>query len=212
MYLPVSICNGAVPPLNRASRDLWGFILTFWTYSSVSPYSVLKLMYDLNFGLVKTSACHLSFSRRKRQQVTTCWSSLCESPSQELWCHQDCRAHSAKIFLTWLAQLSWFCLSASLLHSMYTFLQILLLSLCTRCHQNATVASLCLHEVGIQMQLPVGVCYWLQESTYKLGFALSQLPLRNRIWTTQTLHNQYGSHHQAKEPFINNIRWTTYFH
>ena len=48
MYLPVSICNGAVPPLNRASRDLWGFILTFCTYSSVSPYSVLKLMYDLN--------------------------------------------------------------------------------------------------------------------------------------------------------------------
>ena len=52
MYLPVWICNGAVPPLNRASRDLWGFILTFCTYSSVSPYSVLKLMYvcQLWFG------------------------------------------------------------------------------------------------------------------------------------------------------------------
>ena len=76
MYLPVSICNGAVPPLNRASRDLWVLILTFCTYSSVSPYSVLKLMYDLSFGLVKASVYHLSFSRLKRQQVTTCWSSL----------------------------------------------------------------------------------------------------------------------------------------
>ena len=67
-------------PFNCASRDLWDFTLTFCTYSSVSPYSVFKLMYDLNFGLVKISACYLSFSRRKRQQVTTCWSSLDESP------------------------------------------------------------------------------------------------------------------------------------
>ena len=93
MYLPVSICSGAVPPLSRASRDLWDFTLTFCTYSSVFPYSVLRFTYNLNLGLDETSACHLSFSRRKRQQVTTCWSSLCESPSQELWCHQYCYKH-----------------------------------------------------------------------------------------------------------------------
>ena len=50
------------------------------------------------------------------------------------------------------------------------------LSICTRCHQNATVASLYLLEVGIQhishQQLPVDACYRLQESTCKLGFAL----------------------------------------
>ena len=47
MYLPVSICNGAVPPLRHTSRDLWDFTLTF-----CSPYSAFKLMYDLNFGFL----------------------------------------------------------------------------------------------------------------------------------------------------------------
>ena len=41
IYLLVSICSGAVPPLNHANRDLWDFTLTFCTYS-VFPHSVLS--------------------------------------------------------------------------------------------------------------------------------------------------------------------------
>ena len=106
------ICRWSCFPLSHASKDLWDFTLTFCAY-------ILLFFHILfvNFGLYKTSVCYLSFSRWKRQQVTTCWSSLCESPSQELRCHQDCRPHPAKV-LTWLALLSWFCSSASLLHSM----------------------------------------------------------------------------------------------
>ena len=36
-YLPISICNGAVPPLRWASGDLCAFTLVFCTYPSVSP-------------------------------------------------------------------------------------------------------------------------------------------------------------------------------
>ena len=46
-------------PLNRASRDLWDFTLTFCTYSSVFPYSVLKFT-NLWFGW-NLSLPHLSF-------------------------------------------------------------------------------------------------------------------------------------------------------
>ena len=35
MYLPVSICNGAVPPLRWASRDLYAFTLVLCMYSLV---------------------------------------------------------------------------------------------------------------------------------------------------------------------------------
>ena len=100
---------------------------------------------------------------------------------------------TAKVCLTLLAQLSWFCSSVSFLHSMYTFLQILLLSICTRWRQNATVPSLfCMRLASStypQMQLPVDVYYRLPERICRLGFALSQLPLKNRIWTTQVLHS-----------------------
>ena len=75
MYLPVSSCSGAVPPLNCASRDLWDSTVTLCTNSSVSPYSVY-----LNFGLDKTLVSLSSFSRWKRGQVTTYCSSLYVSP------------------------------------------------------------------------------------------------------------------------------------
>ena len=69
MYQPVSICSGAVPLLNHASRD---FILTFCTCSSAFPFSVLKVMYDLNFGLDETSAISLFPGERDSKRLATC--------------------------------------------------------------------------------------------------------------------------------------------
>ena len=78
-YLPISIWNGAVPPL-RWAREICALSLLF---SVRILQSVLSLMYDLNFGLIAMSDFQFSLSRQKRQQVTTClkFASLCENPS-----------------------------------------------------------------------------------------------------------------------------------
>ena len=148
------------PTLSSTRRPMYIFQYQFVVV-------LLKLMYNLNFSLDKTSVCHLYFSKQKRQQVTMCWNSVSEKAHHRTSSAtaRDCRPHTAKICLTWLAQLSWCCSSASLLHSVYTF-QILL-SIFTRCRQNATVANLCLHmlvspDAAASRCL---YCYWLQEST-----------------------------------------------
>ena len=100
MYLPVSSCSGAVPPLNCANRDLWVFTVTFCAYSSVSPNSVY-----LNFGLDKTFSPFPG--EREGRWLHAGVHYMWARASQELWYHQDCRPHPAEICLTWLALLSW---------------------------------------------------------------------------------------------------------
>jgi len=68
-YLPISVCNGAVPPLRLASRDLCTFTLVLCTYPSVSPQSALSLMYDLNFGLLVTSILPLQAKETAGNQM-----------------------------------------------------------------------------------------------------------------------------------------------
>ena len=151
------------------------------TYSSVFPYSVLKFTYNLNFGLDETSVCHLSFVQAK--ETVGCYMLefiVWEPITGALYC----RPHSAKVCLTWLAQLSWFCSSVSLLHSMYTFLPILLLSICTRWCQNAAWGWHPGHIPRCSCQEMFATDSQKEPVDLVLHFLL-----KNRIWTTQALHN-----------------------
>lgn len=141
MYLPVSICRNALSEFNPASKDLWDRSVHIHLFS-----------HNLNFGLGKISVCHVSFSRWKRWQLTTCWISLCESPTQEFWCRQGCTPHWPKS--AWLDLPS--CLdfvvvlqaSCSLCIHFLTNSVVINMQGITRI---ATVASLCLHDVIINL-------------------------------------------------------------
>jgi len=151
-----------------------------------------------------------SLSRWKRQQVTTWFVSPCESPSHELWCHQECSPHLARMLLTSHTQFFWLWL---LLHSLYTFLTILSLSIWSRWIQNIIMCTWWASNTSSEA-VPWG-CFLLansQKVSISLVLHLLWVSFGAESWPHRCTIVQHGNYQWVKNLLRDIMRCASNFH